>query len=183
MPIQFRCNHCQQLLGISRRRAGAWVVCPTCAGTVRVPELPEQTGQAVAPPDPALLERSDFEVFLQPLALSPPRSGERTRAGALPANRRDPDSARRRKVHNPPWDATAPDQPPPPGLFLTPGRAALAAVLVLVLLILAFVAGLLVGRYTRPALNTPESSAARVAAAHGGQGGLPLLPAPVGSFA
>lgn len=37
MPIKFRCHHCQQMLGISRSRAGAIVDCPGCGRTLRVP--------------------------------------------------------------------------------------------------------------------------------------------------
>ena len=39
MPIKFRCQYCQQLLGISRSRAGAVVDCPRCGRSLRVPEL------------------------------------------------------------------------------------------------------------------------------------------------
>ena len=38
MPIRFRCPHCEQLLGISRSKAGAILDCPTCGRSVRVPE-------------------------------------------------------------------------------------------------------------------------------------------------
>jgi biopolymer transport protein ExbD len=37
MPIQFRCDHCGQLLSISRRKAGEEVTCPQCVKRVRVP--------------------------------------------------------------------------------------------------------------------------------------------------
>lgn len=37
MPIQFRCQYCQQLLGISRSRAGSMVDCPACGRSLRVP--------------------------------------------------------------------------------------------------------------------------------------------------
>lgn len=46
MPIKFRCQHCQQLLGISRSRAGAIVDCPQCGRSLRVPEL-DGTTQSV----------------------------------------------------------------------------------------------------------------------------------------
>jgi hypothetical protein len=39
MPIKFRCEHCHQLLGISRSKAGKVADCPTCGRSVRVPEL------------------------------------------------------------------------------------------------------------------------------------------------
>lgn len=37
MPIKFRCEHCQQLLGISRSRAAANVDCPQCGRSLKVP--------------------------------------------------------------------------------------------------------------------------------------------------
>lgn len=39
MPIKFRCEHCRQLLGISRSKAGQISDCPTCGRSLRVPEL------------------------------------------------------------------------------------------------------------------------------------------------
>ena len=39
MPIKFRCQHCQQFLGISKSRAGAIVDCPQCGRNLRVPDL------------------------------------------------------------------------------------------------------------------------------------------------
>lgn len=41
MPIQFRCQHCNQKLSITRRKAGSDVTCPTCANPIRVPTLEE----------------------------------------------------------------------------------------------------------------------------------------------
>jgi hypothetical protein len=37
MPIQFRCVHCRQLLGISNARAGTQVDCPACGRSLKVP--------------------------------------------------------------------------------------------------------------------------------------------------
>lgn len=39
MPIKFRCDHCDQFLGISRAKAGSVTDCPTCGRTIRVPNL------------------------------------------------------------------------------------------------------------------------------------------------
>ena len=55
MPIRFRCAYCDQLMGISRRKAGTVVNCPKCKGQVEVPRphgemehgrraLPEDSG-------------------------------------------------------------------------------------------------------------------------------------------
>ncbi|MFO0976117.1 MAG: hypothetical protein U0996_06935 [Planctomycetaceae bacterium] len=37
MPIQFRCEYCRQLLGISQSRAGSMVDCPACGRSLLVP--------------------------------------------------------------------------------------------------------------------------------------------------
>src|SRR5438067_2043329 len=71
MPIRFRCRHCNQLLGIARRKAGTPVQCPTCQQQVLVPPV-DEVGSALegsalppaAPPAP-LFERSEFEAYLK----------------------------------------------------------------------------------------------------------------------
>ena len=55
MPIRFRCAYCNQLMGISHRKAGKVVRCPKCAGEIIVPvpdgmEPPEEPGQEAAGP-------------------------------------------------------------------------------------------------------------------------------------
>jgi len=37
MPIRFRCNRCNRLLGIARRKAGSETKCPHCGATIMVP--------------------------------------------------------------------------------------------------------------------------------------------------
>src|SRR5262249_20660891 len=80
MPIRFRCPHCQQLLGIARRKAGTPVNCPPCPQSVLVPfqdveeeaaEVATPTGRQAspasgrAPAQPSLLfERDDFDDLL-----------------------------------------------------------------------------------------------------------------------
>src|SRR5258708_5085256 len=79
MPIRFRCPHCNQLMGIARRKAGSLVNCPTCTTSVLVPlnDVLEEDSQSpsAAPPAPAptpaapsppreLFERDDFDAFL-----------------------------------------------------------------------------------------------------------------------
>lgn len=46
MPVRFRCVYCNQLLGISRRKAGSVVRCTSCEGQIIVPE-PEARAAAV----------------------------------------------------------------------------------------------------------------------------------------
>lgn len=66
MPIRFRCAYCNQLMGISHRKAGTVVRCPKCAGQVVVPEdapAPEP-GAPPGPEAPNLLEDPELELLL-----------------------------------------------------------------------------------------------------------------------
>src|SRR5712675_495388 len=60
MPIRFRCASCQQLMGIARRKAGAVVRCPRCAGELIVPPTPENPEGNGAGPRHALPESGEF---------------------------------------------------------------------------------------------------------------------------
>ena len=62
MPIQFRCQYCRQLLGISRSRAGSLVDCPACGRSLRVP----QEDGSKRPPEPLKRPSSDAK-FLDAL--------------------------------------------------------------------------------------------------------------------
>jgi phage FluMu protein Com len=155
MPIRFRCQHCNQLMGIARRKAGMTVTCPTCRAQLVVPqaaaeaaaEAEAKPGVPASPapptgPGPApLFERSDFEDFLQnPVNESPP---PRVDAPVPPS---------------PPFAVEIPPAPPlslppstlrpqPAGLVLSPAQATWLTVVAILLLALAFGAGLLVGHY------------------------------------
>jgi hypothetical protein len=66
MPIKFRCQHCDQLMGISHSKAGEIVDCPTCGLSVRVPGL---DGQIAPIPQPRLnLKDADLTNALDELA-------------------------------------------------------------------------------------------------------------------
>ena len=56
MPIKFRCQHCEQFLGIARSRAGAIVDCPQCGRSLRVPNL---DGRVRKMPPPTKIVRGD----------------------------------------------------------------------------------------------------------------------------
>ncbi|MFV0442185.1 MAG: biopolymer transporter ExbD [Planctomycetaceae bacterium] len=47
MPIQFRCQHCRQILSISSKKAGQEVNCPNCREATRVPTM-EDVQAAIA---------------------------------------------------------------------------------------------------------------------------------------
>lgn len=82
MPIRFRCVYCNQLLGISRRKAGTVVRCTNCGGQIIVPEAEAEvavvgvtsanagtmTRKESLPEKSNLLEQSDFDALLKPLA-------------------------------------------------------------------------------------------------------------------
>ncbi len=67
MPIHFRCPHCNQLMGIARRKSGTLIHCPTCTKELVVPRggeaaVPEKVPE---PPRPnSLLEKLDVDAIL-----------------------------------------------------------------------------------------------------------------------
>jgi hypothetical protein len=98
MAIRFYCPFCDRLLGISQRKAGDIVECPSCHGKVGVP-LAERFEEPTAPPS------------LSPIPLSP-----------LPARTS--------------------------GIVLTRSQMLALGLLLGLLLLAAFTAGLLVGALT-----------------------------------
>lgn len=140
MPIRFRCHHCNQLMGIARRKAGSTVRCPTCHADLVVPEAEEESPPPPpAAPPPLVFERSDFEAFLE----SPVRQPAPPPAEASPRPAPSPYESQR-------LETLAPERkvaPPPSGLVLSPTQATWLTVVAILLLALAFGAGLLVGHY------------------------------------
>ena len=167
MPIRFRCVYCDKLLGISRRKAGAVVDCPHCREKLIVPtpvgdeaDEPAQIGTTEEPPlggtaeaGPQLFERSDFEALLQP---EPTYRSSEASLAAPPAPLRT--------LHAPPPIALDPiplerasgSRYAPvrsniqPGIVISPARATWLSVAAVLLLAIAFGAGILVGRFFRP---------------------------------
>jgi len=137
-------------MGIARRKAGEMVHCPTCHAEVIVPP-PDGAEQAEAPPVPAggavhapLFERSDFEAFLQnPVNEAPP---PRAATSPPPSPPSSPYEAERLQA---PLLSLSPGvlPPRPVGLLLSPTQATWLTVVAILLLALAFGAGLLVGYY------------------------------------
>jgi hypothetical protein len=169
MPIRFRCAYCNQLLGIARRKAGTVVRCPTCAGQVVVPAT--DSGEDPKPEgNQPLFERSDFDdLFANP---QPARVDDEPRTAGSPSAKASSGAGtaappRPAAAHDEAWGTHAdPDvavepigvpsrggaasgfQPPrPAGIVLSPARATVLTVLVVVGLAVAFAAGLLVGRF------------------------------------
>jgi phage FluMu protein Com len=148
MPIRFRCQYCNQLLGIARRKAGTKVECPTCHAQLQVPntEAPtrEQAAAPAAHPAAPLFEHSDFDDFLRPPAEEPPPPAP---PPALPPPVPESPPAYDVDHLNQAGFLPTPAARSTPGIFLTPSQATLLTVAGIFLLAIAFGAGLLVGRY------------------------------------
>jgi hypothetical protein len=155
MPIRFRCPTCDRLLSTARRKAGTRVVCPRCEDEVTVPDAdladagtaadepvgavpaapatPVREARRPATPRPKmpapqpgdsgpLFERTDIERLLGPVVAKP-------------------DGAAAAKPAPAPLPATAIEE----GITIGRGAAVVLAVLMVVLLALAFATGYLVG--------------------------------------
>lgn len=136
MPIRFRCAYCNQLMGISTRKAGSVVRCPKCAGEIIVP-MPEGMQAPDQAEEPLAFEEAAVEQLL-----NEPAPGKKS-------------------PHEAPTE-TAPATPeaepsplPPPiaapkrlGLFIPLGMLIVSLVIIVLLLISMFVLGLIIGRHT-----------------------------------
>ena len=155
MPIRFRCAYCNQLMGISKRKAGTVVKCPKCAGEIIVPtpdgeqpveesgEPPAQEPEPAATDQPAAagaFEEKDFEQYFHEAA------------GASPAAVAAPSETAAEPAPPPAEEPSPPDLPPPPparrGLFLSLPMLFFSLVVIVVLLILMFVIGFYLGRHS-----------------------------------
>lgn len=127
-------------MGIARRKAGTVVRCPTCSGQVVVPHpisetAPKQAGEEFQAAG-ELFEEPDFDRMLEPVAKTPPppnKSRDTIEPGAGGGIDVEPVSF-------------APNDTIPSGAAFSAGKFILLTVIVLVLIGLAFLAGLLVGR-------------------------------------
>ncbi len=135
MPIRFRCAYCNQLMGIARRKAGAVVRCPKCAGEIIVPmpEIgsPPEADDADGPLGPEKFDDPEFERKFQDI--------DANTAKDLPTA---PPEKRKRVVPEP---ATVPTRR---GIFLSIGMMFLSIIVIVVLLALVFILGVMIGRNT-----------------------------------
>jgi DNA-directed RNA polymerase subunit RPC12/RpoP len=167
MPIRFRCAYCNQLLGISRRKAGTVVRCPNCSGQVVVPTLEEaglSDGPQPAGPGQQLFEGNEIDRLLegaagdQPSALAaPPRSSgpaapsspaAAATVGSTSAPPMSPAAAAPAPAVSPaPLPAPSSPSAPPNGVWLSPAKATMLSVIAVVALAVAFGVGLVVGLF------------------------------------
>lgn len=128
MPIRFRCAHCDQLMGIARRKAGTIVSCPTCEGQIIVPQPEPETVSSQSKNIGGMFEESDLSDVLekQPNQVAPEDiQVNQSNMGQMVDFEEDAALG---------------------GMVLTTGKLILLAIIILMLLALAFFAGLLVGR-------------------------------------
>jgi hypothetical protein len=156
MPIRFRCPYCNQRLGIGSRKAGTVVDCPTCHGQVTVPQSEDPGGASAQRPVQAAFERSDFEELFQPSG--PPQPPVATvEPGSSPFAALGFPVVPQEKPPSTGYDVeplgpvvglpAAIPTASSPGILLSPRQATLLTISVILLLALAFGAGLAVGRY------------------------------------
>jgi phage FluMu protein Com len=128
MPVRFRCKHCNQLLGIARRKVGTEVRCPECRKMVLVP-----AADAADVDEPTRKRASLFEG-----AAADPVVGPFKEIGAptvAPAAQEIFDAELYR----------LPD--PPRGPILSPLYASLLTIGAVIILALAFAAGMLFAHF------------------------------------
>jgi phage FluMu protein Com len=143
MPVRFRCQHCNQLLGIARRKIGMEVSCPTCRNKVVVPPTDAPDVDRPAAKQDPLFEGSDLDRLLQPAAepaVEPPRPAAPAWSPPAPAPL---------AFDAPPYNPPGPVAPAaaPAGVVLSPLQATMLTVGAVLILAVAFAAGLLIGRF------------------------------------
>ena len=165
MPIQFRCPHCSRLLGVARRKAGAQVRCPRCGRPATVPGseagpfdgLDDDSGPAGAVEPAVPAARPGWASAARPAGIvadpGPRAAGDRPLFEA-----EDLDAILGVKPAAKPYELDDPSDGPGPvsghdagtladdGLItLTRTKATTVAVVMAVLLVVAFALGVLVG--------------------------------------
>jgi len=104
LPIQFRCTTCNQLLSISRKKAGVEILCPKCTTLTRVPQL-DSAGDDEAPAE------KPPERPASPNLATAPKAPAKTTPVASQEEQKQP---RREAIEPRPPAPPAPAVPPPP---------------------------------------------------------------------
>jgi hypothetical protein len=152
MPVRFRCVYCNQLLGISRRKAGTIVRCTSCEGQLIVPDPSDapthgEEPSAESPSDEphkaegssgsgGVFDADEFDAFLEPLA---PAAGPAVATPPAPPARQHPAA---------PVEAIV-GVVPPPAVAFTRRSLTIAVALAIVALCLSFGSGLWLGMALR----------------------------------
>jgi phage FluMu protein Com len=134
MPIRFRCAYCNQLMGIASRKAGTVVRCPKCAGEIIVPTPGAESAPAEQQPaNPLAFDSANFDV-----TLNAPTTG--SDPAAAPAPLEEP-------LLVPPPATFEPPRAQRLGLFVPLGMLLLSLAVIVLLLILVFTVGILIGKH------------------------------------
>ena len=136
MPIQFRCPACGGRLSIAKRKAGTQVACPKCKADVMVPGAEPRQAAAVAAPAAAVAVSKPAAVALEDRPLF-----ERDDFEELIDNAPKPVFAPAARAEPPPREFADADDV----ILISRGAATVLAVLMLVLLAMAFATGYLIG--------------------------------------
>jgi hypothetical protein len=153
MPIRFRCAYCNQLLGISRRKAGSVIRCPTCTGQVVVPQAGADEVEDDQPGRPLVFERDNFDQLLNANESDPvglPRQEPARGAPQFPVATpsAEVDEQTEAGMREKPRHGQARPNPATKSIL---ARPKVSAVLVGLFILLAFGAGVWVGYSLKPA--------------------------------
>jgi len=164
MPIRFRCAYCNQLLSIATRKAGTVIKCPTCAGKVVVPGIETlasvSSGQDLAVNGSGLPEVDPSDDSTEEAQAKSEVKGE---AKIPSAGEAVPPPGSWGTHPEPPYDVEKIHPTPPiiqakpigarQGLYLSRRQVVIASLLALILLILVFAAGLVLGYFWKSGIS------------------------------
>jgi hypothetical protein len=151
MPIRFRCPTCNRQLSTARRKAGTQVVCPRCEDAITVPDADLADPRTAEAPQAARAGTATPRVNGRPATARPavvaPKPGD---SGPL-FEREDFERLLEPAIRKASEEAAKPSTPlpvaltPEDGVTISRGAVASLAVLMVVLLAMAFATGYLVG--------------------------------------
>lgn len=165
MPIRFRCVYCTRLLGIASRKAGAVTRCPQCGNEIIVPARSDdevEETQSVEPQrQPAAVVAHEARPVVAPKATPSPKAKPKVHDGdeplfigediddllGVPKMRELPKEKSGPKPVSG-MDAMSLDDESPKPMVLSPQKATLIVVGLVLLMLLTFAAGLFVGMNT-----------------------------------